>query len=222
MLDTAEVSARLGVSTNEVRRLLANGDLLGSQRAARWFVPEREVRRLEFLPRDVGRPYAPDACWQLLGMLGGIVPNVSRQRAWQLRQFLDDEPLEVAARLRRRADRRVVHVHRGMIGDLLSSDGVTPSGLSAVNAVEADLIDVSGDAEIYVTPQQFSDLFDVFAAREDPMGNVTMRVLPPGQAIPPGHAVLRALVGLDLLESGEPRATAAGARLWLDALRSRP
>lgn len=217
-LDSAEVAERLDVSSNEVRRLLASGDLLGIQRAGRWFVPEREVRRLELLPRRTGRPYTPAACWQLLGLLDGAQPDVSPQRAWQLRRHLDGGPLDVAARLRGRATRRVLHVHRGLLADLLRADGATRSGISALEQVDADLVTDAAQAELYVTPGRFDDLVDEYVAREDPLGNVTIHVLPSAGLLPLGEAGFRALVGLDLLESGEPRAVQVGHDLWTGAL----
>lgn len=205
----------LGVSRSEVRRLIHDGDLHARQVADRWLVPVVELHRLGRLARPVGRPYDPASAWALLQMLDGHADELPPVRRSQLRRVLREaDPHDLAARLRRRADRQLWYVHPSLVDDVLAGEHVHPSGWSRLPALDIDL--VAGDdvpAEAYVAADHLDDLVEEYAlAPAESVANLILHVVvdddPIADALPSGAVVL------DLLESGDPRARDAAARLW--------
>lgn len=212
----------LGVSDHEVRRLLAAGDLPGSRLAGRWVLPVDGVRRWKRRPRSSGRPFSPSSSWAVLRLIEGeaLDDGLSASRRWQLRQHLDHDPHDLAAKLRRRADRRSCRAHSSVLVDL--EQLLLRSGVSAVEDVGADLIVRDRVVEGYVSERDVKQLEVEFRLRDvdDYNANVVLHVVPAEIDLPfRGHAPV-GVVALDLIESGEPRAEDAGWRLWRDAVAS--
>lgn len=220
-VSSARAAEMLDVSSHEVRRLVNNGDLRGEQIAGRWLFEVEDVQRLKRRPRVVGRPFSPSASWAVLRILANDVPeHLSSSRLWQLRQYLDQDPWALAAKLRGRAERRSYHVHSSLVSSVREHPSVLLSGLSAADSAGADLIVRDDVAEGYIHENDVGHVVDEFQLREaaDSRANVVLHVVAGGRHLPFQGRAPSSLVALDLIESGEPRACDAGWRLWREAL----
>lgn len=222
VLEVDEAAARLNVSRRELYRLIQEGALDAFEFAGRLAVPVEALRRLELAPRPVGRPFSPNAAWALLRMVSHLdVPELSASRRSQLRRHLrDGHPDDLAGRLRSRAARHAWFVHPSMQRRLLDDQRFLPSGLSALDAVGADLVASEDVVEAYVEADALAAVADeVGALDEAAVRNVVLHVVGDLSWVPQRIGLAApAVVALDLIESGDPRAVAAGHRLWREQL----
>jgi len=222
----ADVAAeRLGRSPHEVRRLLRAGHLCAHRRAGRWFVPMSEVRRLQRLPQPVGRPFSPGSAWALLAVLAGDDPaGLSAPRRSQLRRHLRDaDGPELAARLGRRATRRLVYAHPSMLDALAADPRVVLTGLAAAEHAGARLVGVDDDeVEGYVAESDIAGLYAAYGLVDaETVANVVLCVVDDPAQVPRRSGMAAApVVGLDLWESGDARANEEGQRLFTEVLEA--
>jgi len=220
----ADVAAgRLGRSPHELRRLLRAGQVCAHRRAGRWLVPVSEVRRLQRLPQPVGRPFSPGTAWALLAMLSGEeLVGLSAPRRSQLRRHLrEGEADDLAARLGRRAIRRLMYAHPSMLGALAADPRVVLTGLAAAEPSGARLVATRDDeAEGYVAESDIAGLCSAFGLVDaEVVANVMLLVVDDPAQVPHRSGIAAApVVGLDLWESGDARASEEGRRLFADAL----
>ncbi len=222
----ADVAAeRLDRSPHELRRLLRSGQVCAHRRAGRWFVPMSEVRRLQRLPQPVGRPFSPGPAWALLTMLSGDDPaGLSPPRRSQLRRHLLDADIdEFAARLGRRASRRLVYAHPSMLQALTADPRVVLTGLLAAERagarlVAADTVEVEG----YVAEGDIAGLYAAYGLVDaDEVANVILCLVDDAAQVPRWSGVAAGpVVGLDLWESGDARACEEGQRMFAEALET--
>ena len=222
-LDVHQAAARLGVSRPEMYRLIGSGAVSAHKFADRWAIPVEAVRRAELSPRPIGRPFSIAASWALLRLVSHLdVPELSPSRRSQLRRHLrDDDDRELAGRLRARASRRSLFAHPSSLPRLLADRAIVPSGTSALDEVDADLV-IGGapPAEGYVHARDEASLFKAHSL----MGglgatNVLLHVVDDAVDVPLRVGVaVPAVVALDLIESGDPRSVGAGWTLWSQAL----
>jgi hypothetical protein len=222
----ADVAAeRLDRSPHELRRLLRAGQVCAHRRAGRWFVALSEVRRLQRLPQPVGRPFSPGSAWALLAMLAGDEPaDLSPPRRSQLRRHLLDADIgELAARLSRRASRRLVYAHPSMLQALAADPRVVPTGLAAAERAGARLVAAEdGDVEGYVAESDIAGLYATYGLVDaDEVADVILRVVDEAAQVPRRSGVVAPpVLGLDLWESGDARASEEGRRLFAEALET--
>jgi len=222
----ADVAAgRLGRSPHEVRRLLRAGQVCAHRRAGRWFVPMSEVRRLQRLPLPVGRPFSSGSAWALLAMLAGDDPaGLSTPRRSQLRRHLRDaDSRDLAARLGRRATRRLVYAHPSMLGGLAADPHVVLTGLAAAEHAGARLVGAdNGEVEGYVAESDIAGLYSAYGLVDaEEVANVVLRVVDDAvEAFRRSGMAAAPVVGLDLWESGDARASEEGQRLFAEALET--
>lgn len=222
----ADVAAgRLGRSPHEVRRLLRAGHVCAHRRAGRWLVPVSEVRRLQRLPQPVGRPFSPGTAWALLAMLSGCEPQgLSAPRRSQLRRHLREaDGHELAARLGRRANRRLMYAHPSMLGALAADPRVVLTGVAAAEDAGARLVAADNDdIEGYVGERDVAGLCSAFGLVDaEAVANVLLLVVDDPAQVPHRSGIAAApVVGLDLWESGDARAADEGRRLFQLALES--
>jgi hypothetical protein len=222
----ADVAAqRVGRSPHELRRLVRAGQVCAHRRAGRWFVPVSEVRRLQRLPQPVGRPFSPGTAWALLTMLSGDEPQgLSAPRRSQLRRHLREaDGHELAARLGRRAIRRLVYAHPSTLDALVADPRVVPTGLAAAEGAGARLVAADNDdVEGYVAESDVAGLYAAHGlADAEEVANVVLRIVDDVAQVPRRSKMAATPVaGLDLWESGDARASEEGQRLFADALET--
>lgn len=230
-MGAAEAAARLGVRREEIYRLIRSGVLPHDRVAGRIVISEGALRRLEATPRPVGRRFAATAAWTMLWMLShrglpnevAALGHVSASRRSQLRRhLLAGDAMELASRLRGRARRESLYCHPAARERLLRAPEATPAGYSALEQVEADLIaGHDAPAEAYVGVQGFERLTkNLGLLRDAPERNVVLHVVDDLEMVPQSMgAASPPVVALDLIESGDARAGAAGRQLWRDWLQ---
>jgi len=196
LVSLADASALLGVSSERVRQLVVAGDLPGVRFGNAWAVPREAVEARRHVVNRRGRP-------------------VSALRAWES-IAAGEVDLSNAGRYRNRGE---VHRYEMSEADLLfvsSQDGVMVSGAEAArNLGELIQSDREG-TDLYVPKRLHGEIALMVAAVPDQLGDVILRVLPDVvqsfiSSLELGHGedgrrlAPRAAVGLDLMESGNPR-----------------
>ncbi len=61
-----EASDALGVSRVRIQHMITDESICAELVGSRWIIPRHEVFRMKRLPRQSGRPYSPDTCWEVI------------------------------------------------------------------------------------------------------------------------------------------------------------
>lgn len=214
LLSTSEAAARLGVSRQRVRDLVAHGQL-HARRVGNSVVIERSAVEARRAARPgPGRPFSPRRAWAILVLAEGSVPGwldaVSRSK---LRSVLRSRNLaDLRPRLVARADRSEFRAHPSDLSRIAAEQGVLRTGASAAVAVGIDLV-APGLLDAYVSSERFDEIVKRYRLRESGDPNVTLRRVPEDVPFFDGRAVApRAAVALDLLDEADPRSREAGKR----------
>ena len=218
----AEAATRLEMSPEKLRELVHAGEVVARRQAKRWVVPVSEVRRLEGLPRPEGRPFSVDAAWAMLAMLSGHAVELSASRRSQLRRSLLDRDLnDLAGRLRRRASRQLKFAHPDRLVALVDDKRTVLTGWAGAEQAGASLLSGRDESiEVYVHQANIDTLERDFGF-VDPVevANVVVRLVADRLPIPQQQGVAAApVVGLDLLESGDPRGRRTGRAMFAEAV----
>ena len=214
MLGVAEAAQELGVSARRVRQMLVDGLLVGERVGRAWVIDREQLHRGEALRPAVGRPWSAASAWAVLALADGEkVDDLSAVDRSRARRRLGLGLDNIVGRLAARCERRWFYAHPGVLDRL--ADEVVRGGVSAAAHHGADLVVVES-VEGYVNASEIDGL--VAGCGLDDQGarpNVLLRVVEaevwpfqPGQR----HAG-RSVVGVDLLESEDPRSRRAGADL---------
>jgi excisionase family DNA binding protein len=213
MLGVAEAAEELGVSARRVRQMLADGVLDGERVGRAWIIDREQLHRVVGLRPEVGRPWSAASAWAVLALADGEQVDLSpvdRSRARKrLAQGLD----HLVGRLAARCERRRFYAHPGVLGRL--ADEVVWAGISAAAHHGADLV-IGESVEGYVRAGEIDHVVDQFALDDRAARpNVLLRVV--DDDVWPFEAdqryAGRSVVGVDLLESEDPRSRRAGAEL---------
>jgi len=213
MLGVAEAAEQLGVSARRVRQMLADGVLDGERVGRAWIINREQLHQVAGLRPKVGRPWSPASAWAVLALADGEQVDLSpveRSRAKKrLAQGLD----HLVGRLAARCERRRFYAHPGVLDRL--ADEVVRAGISAAAHHGADLV-IGESVEGYVRAGEIGQLVKQFGIDEHAeRPNVLLRVL--SDDVWPFEAdqryAGRSVVGVDLLESEDPRSRRAGAEL---------
>jgi excisionase family DNA binding protein len=215
---TLEAARRLGVSQRQVQRLAAAGRLAGVRRVGNSLVVDatsvavwssQAVRR--------GRPWTLGIAWAGLWRLSGLeTPWITGQSSMRLERrlaHLDARTLAWATRGRATVARfRAPGTALSLIGERLRL-----TGMSALDQGRDLLAPATDRIEGYATADELATLVDQFFLVPDDLGAVTLRIADhPAVASWVGLMPV-AVVGVDLLDSADPRERAAGEHL-LDTL----
>ncbi|WP_448638676.1 helix-turn-helix domain-containing protein [Geodermatophilus sp. URMC 63] len=221
MLTVDQAAARLGVSAQEVRRLVRAGTL-SAQRVGRTLVLSDEAvderARLDIAPgRVLSAPVAWATLWELSGERADWLERSGRSRVQARLRDTDAEHLVAATR--DRADRYELRVLPAYRDRVLAREGVVVSGLSAADAVRADIVAAIAAVEVYCTAATLAGLRRDLGLSDRGEPNLVVRV-PRFDALPlTGRAHMpTAVVAVDLAESADVRTRRAGLDLLAGAL----
>jgi hypothetical protein len=241
LVPSAEAADRLGVSQQEVRRLVGSGALRGTRIAHRVMV-DRVSLELR-LRRQVtsGARRTPANAWAMLRMVTSddvdFLDRVTRSKLRaSLKQITAERLLEVTGR-RARVHHYKVRDH--YLPRILGEVGVVRTGLSAVEHDPAfDLVSLdTAAADVYCDEQTHRRIRDEYAlVAGDELSKVTLRVVDDVQRALPGpdgyqirHALavcapdravaVTAAICVDLMEHLDTRVVRAGRRRLEDLLR---
>jgi hypothetical protein len=142
-------------------------------------------------------------------LLSGLdVDWMDRQTRYRIRRRLEAAtPDRLAWACRGRADVRRFRASQSFLGVLRSR--LAPTGASALEAARDLMTPPTDTADGYCGRGDLGALIHEFSLVDDPAGNVTIRPTE-FELIVPGQQAPQAAVGVDLLESADPRLSAAG------------
>jgi len=219
---TSEAARRLGVSANEVRRLLAAGDLKAVSVGRIFLVDEASVRTRLRAPKGRGRALAPQIAWAaLLEASGERALWLDRSTRSRLRRWLrDHDPDAIAAGCRRRAvraDLRVLPTYRAAV---MSTEGVVVGGMSARDQVVSGIVAVGDVAdEMYCSKETLEKLSRDYGLSHAGAANLIVRVPTfDSDQVLTRRVMPRAVVAVDLLESDDVRTRRLGAQILARAV----
>jgi len=219
---TSEAARRLGVSANEVRRLLAAGDLKAVSVGRIFLVDEASVRTRLRAPKGRGRALAPQIAWAaLLEASGERALWLDRSTRSRLRRWLrGHDPDAIAAGCRRRAvrvDLRVLPTYRGAV---MSTQGVVAGGMSARDQVDSGIVAVGDVAEeMYCSKETLDKLSRDYGLSQLGAANLIVRVPTfDDDQVLTRRVMPRAVVAVDLLESDDVRTRRLGAQILTRAV----
>lgn len=221
MLTVEQAATRLGVSAQEVRRLVRAG-ALSAQRVGRMLVLSEDVvderARLDIAPgRVLSAPVAWATLWELSGERADWLERSGRSRVQARLRSSDAEHLVAATR--DRADRHELRVLPAYRDRVLAHEGVVAAGLTAADAVGADIVAAGATAEVYCSPGTLVELRRDLGLSDRGEPNLVVRVPRFGELPLTGRAHMpAAVVAVDLAESADVRTRRAGLDLLAGAL----
>ncbi len=142
-ISTAEAARILNVTSDEVRRLLRAGSIIGRQLSGVWLVDADDIHRRRLLDASPGRVWTPSVALSAVLLLAGRTDTgLSDSETSRLRRALREG---TSADVIRRS-RQLVTVERWRVPAagtrwLLSERGVFTTGESAIHRISDDLID---------------------------------------------------------------------------------
>ena len=221
MLTVEQAAERLGVSAQEVRRLVRTGTL-PAQRVGRTLVLSDDAvderARLDVGPGRVLSPAVAWATlWELSGEHAGWLDRPARSRLNARLASSDAE--QVVAAVRDRAERHELRVLPAYLDRVLAAPGVVTSGITAADAVGADIVAAGAPAELYCAADTLDGLRRDLGLSERGEPNLVVRV-PRFAELPltgREHAP-SAVVAVDLAGSADARTRRAGLDLLTKAL----
>jgi excisionase family DNA binding protein len=221
-ITTTEAARLLQVSTREVRRLIAAGDLEAETIGGIFLLDEASVRARQRSPVRRGRALAAGTAWAALleasGERAGWLdrPTRSRLRSWLGRH----PPGEVSAACRRRAARHDLRVLPTYLDAVMSHSNVIPSGMTVADTVDADIVMLGDTArEFYCTDQVLNQLRQEYHLGPAGEPNLIVRVpmFHHPQVLARASMPI-AVTAVDLMASSDARTRRAGENLLRAAI----
>lgn len=232
LLSTREVAEQLGVTARRVRALVEQGDLDAVRAGRTLLIQPESVARHQAKGPAPTRPLSPRMCWAaLLSEIGttdiGRVSKALRLSSSERGRLMDlhhRPSTDWTWLARRRAHIQRYAVRSAYLADIVSTDGVLTSGISALGHSNVNLTTRANTVEVYAQARVVEMIAREFALRADAAGNLIVHVLSGIDAVMQfleGRTTMpSATVAVDLLEAGESRARRAGLEL-LDQLLNR-
>jgi excisionase family DNA binding protein len=217
-LSTAEVAGRMGLSQRQVQRLVSSKQLAATRQVGRAnLVDATAVMRLGTQDRAPGRPWSAETAWAALRLLSGLEANwIDQQTSYRLRQRLKTmSPERLGWVCRSRAEVRRFRASLSFLDELRSRISLT--GASALESGRDLLSPPTDSVDGYCTSADRNALIDEFFLVEDPVGNVTLRATD-FERIASVKSQPAAVIGVDLLESADPRQRTAGRAILVGVL----
>lgn len=142
-ISTTDAARILNVTSDEVRRLLRAGSIIGRQLSGVWLVDADDINRRRLLDASPGRVWTPAVGFAAVLLLAGRTDTgLSDSETSRLRRALREcNPAGVIRR-----SRQLITVQRWRVPAagtkwLLAERGVFTAGESAIHRISADLID---------------------------------------------------------------------------------
>lgn len=142
-ISTADAARILNVTSDEVRRLLRAGSIIGRQLSGVWLVDADDIHRRRLLDASPGRVWTPTVAFAAVLLLAGRTDTgLSDSETSRLRRALrEGNPADVIRR-----SRQLITVERWRVPAagtkwLLAERGVFTTGESAIHPISNDLID---------------------------------------------------------------------------------
>lgn len=209
-LSVADAAQRLGVGNHRVYELIKSG-MVDAQKVSErtTLVEATSLLRYQAFGRKAGRPFGPSMAMGALWILSGVeafwLSYHQRRRALQALKDFSAEDL--AAKCRRRAKVVRLRIDDSFVDEAMSV--MRPSGLSALDFYDFDLILSKNIHEGYIDAVELSRLRARCFAESDSRGNFILHVAE-GSCLKGMSPMPEAVVALDLAESLDIRTRRAG------------
>lgn len=228
MADAARV---MQLSQQQVRRLASSGALPARRFPGGWLLDEQAVRRRAHNAPPAGRPLSAGMSWLLLRALSDrmapvhqadALPGMEDRRVrYRLRQLATTAPPfeQWPYWLRRRAGRRRVWVHPGLVERLAHDERIHSWDDDAVSAAVG--LTASDLQRFYLRLADVASVMADYRVIEDPGGQVDLMLVPgdAADAFSGGARTVPVAASLvDMLESPDARKKHAAAQSLGDAL----
>lgn len=232
MMTAREAAERLNVNQSRVRALVASGILDARRVGSQWLIDTDSVERQAAFTSAgaTGRPMSRGVAWAASALAdGGQARWISASDRTRLRGRLDGTTNVVVVQkwLRSRAETITRYrVGERDIVDLLRSDGVVATGVSAAGAYGLGL-STGGSADAYVADDLAERLERDFVLIRSSTGNLTLRIAPndlhlrSARTTGDGLFAPRLIAGVDLADDRDPRTTSAGQSMIREVLADR-
>jgi excisionase family DNA binding protein len=211
-VSTKEAADQLGVSTRQIRNMVAHGRLDVLKSGNNLLVSTDSLNRAYQVPRRAGRAWTPRIAWAALAMLDGAdAAWLQPSERYRLRQSLQTRTVDdLMAAARNRATVRRFRATPDAISRLL--EHVAATGGTAMRdadiASKFGLAGGGGFLDGYVPVGVAEEMAEAFYMEADTSGNVTLREVEFEEALKAG--VPTAAIALDLAESVATREHSAG------------
>ena len=208
----------MGVSQRQVQRLAAAGRLAGVRRVGNSLVVDAtSVAALGSQAVRRGRPWTPGVAWAGLWRLSGLEAGwVTGQPSTRLdRRLARADARNLAWATRGRAETARFRASGTSLSLICGRLRLT--GVSALEQVRDSLTPATDRVEGYATTEELGVLVEEFYLVPDDLGVVAVRVADHPVVASWSGVMPVAVVGVDLLDSADPRERAAGEHL-LDSL----
>lgn len=201
--------------------MASRGQVEATKIGGRWLIDGDAVEARQRKGGHAGRPFEAHNAWALLLIASGLEPErvhpVVRSR---LRRALRREGVAgLAPRLARRGESRFFDVHPGEIRYLLKDPAFLPTGISAADEYDLELVP-GQEADGYVSEGELERLVAEHAleASRTGSGAARLRVVTnkAWQHLASAKRTPLAAVALDLAEDPDPRSALVGRRLLRD------
>ncbi len=228
LINVAQAARQLGVSARQVRNLVGAGALPARRLSSGWLLSDADVRARAQLAPPAGRPVSAVMAWAILNVAQHLLDEASRPPGseqnvvgWlealgdrsarhRLRRLMSSplEPQRWEHLLARRADRRRVWLHPGVLERFAADRRLRPGGGFAA-AVHGAGISAGPARRFYLDSDDADAVLADYRLQDDPEGPIDLMVVP---AEVPEH--LRLAIGgpvplavalVDLLDSPDAR-----------------
>lgn len=210
----AEAAARLSITDDAVRKLIASGELPAERVGNKtWLVSTEAVeRRLEHEPRDGRRLALPNAWAALFMLVGEDVPWLDQPNRWRIRRYLATRrPSEDRSRFASRGRPRRFRAHPSLLEAVRADSALMLTGTSGATERRLGLIGGGGEVDAYVSSADLDAVVRRHHMQPSGDPNVVLRVVDPFTTPwPPARVAPASAIALDLLDSPEPHAKQVG------------
>lgn len=214
-LSIREAAEQLDLDVSRVRALVTAGQLAGTKIGGRWVVDAASVARRKQRGRITGRSFTAAKAWGLLAVAVGRRPSwLGAEDLSRVRRALREHGLlKLWPRLSTRAVPHLLRAHPSDLDRIAGEAGLVLGGVSAAQQHGLDLV-TAGQLEGYLSEKRFTRLAKRYALEPSDRPNLCVRAV---ASVWPfegsDKAAPASVVGVDLIESDDPRSRRAGEEL---------
>jgi excisionase family DNA binding protein len=216
-ITVVEAAGRLGVTQQEVRRLIRAGELPAERVGGRtWLISSDSVeRRAEHDPRVGRRLSSPNAWAALFLIMSDPVPWLNQTNRWRIGHWLSHHhPSDNRSRFTGRGRPTGFRAHTSLLSSVRDDSALMLTGVPGAMERRLGIVGGGGEVDAYVSSADLDAVIARHHMRPSRNPNVVLWVVDPFTTPwPPAKVAPASAIALDLLDSPEPRAKQVGAQV---------